>query len=68
MLVMYTESTHAAIGVAAEGLLSKEEESPYVVLKGREDKACTVPSSPTGHDGMCDWTLDNLKRIIDGAR
>ena len=66
--VLCGERTHTATGVAAELTLAQEEGKPYFLLKGYSAKTCTKPSSAKSGDKMYDWTWDNLKKLIGGAR
>lgn len=68
VLVICGEYTHNATGVAAELGISKEEKKPNFLLKGRRDKVCTRPTAASANDKMYDWTWDNLKKLIGGAR
>ena len=68
VLVLCGESTHTATGVAHELTIAKEEKKSYFLLKGRKDKTCTKPTSASTTDKMYDWTWDNLKKLIGGAR
>jgi hypothetical protein len=68
VLVICGEETHKATGVAAELSIAKEEKKPHFLLKGRKDKTCTKPTSASSDDKMYDWTWDNLKKLIGGAR
>ena len=68
VLVLCGEHTDAAAGVAIELTIAKEEKRPYFLLRGRKDKACKSPKSASSTDKMYDWTWDNLKRLIGGAR
>jgi hypothetical protein len=62
------EYTHTAIGVATELSIAKEEGKPYFLLYGRSSKTCKRPTSATLSDKMYNWTWDNLKALIGGAR
>ncbi|WP_045859803.1 TIR domain-containing protein [Teredinibacter purpureus] len=57
-----------ATGVNAELKLAQEEGIPYFLLRGYKDKKCTFPSTSKSSDKMYDWTWDNLKKLIGGAR
>jgi hypothetical protein len=67
-IVICGESTHTAAGVAAELSITKEEKKPYFLLWGRASKTCTKPTSAGPSDKVYQWTWDNLKALIDGAR
>jgi len=68
MAVICGEYTHLAKGVAAEVQIAQEEGKPYLLLKGRADKACTKPSTARSSEQMYNWTWDNLKALIAGRR
>lgn len=62
------EYTHTAAGVAAELTIAREERKPYFLLWGRNGKQCTKPTSALVDDKIYNWTWDNLKSLIAGAR
>ena len=68
MAVVCGEYTHRATGVSTEITIASEERKPYFLLKGRKDKSCTKPTAAKPSDKMYDWTWDNLKKLIGGAR
>lgn len=68
VVVMCGQKTHTASGVAAEVQIAQELNKPYFLLKGYKDKTCTSPTSAKHSDKMYDWTWDNLKKLIGGAR
>ena len=59
---------HNATGVNAELKLAQEEGVSYFLLKGYKDKKCNFPSTSKSNDKMYEWTWDNLKKLIGGAR
>ncbi len=67
-IVICGEWTYTARGVAEELTITREERQPYFLVRGRADKGCTKPSSALSTDKMYDWTWDNLKKLIGGAR
>lgn len=67
VIVICGTHTHLAAGVAQEVTIAKEERKPYFLLKGRSSQRCTWPTSATS-DKMYNWTWENLKRLIGGAR
>ena len=67
-IVICGEYTHTATGVAAELTISQEEGRPYFLLWGRSGKACTRPTSARPENKVYEWTWDNLKALIGGAR
>ena len=68
VIVICGEKTHTATGVAAEVKIAQEEATPYFLLKGRSDKNCTKPTTAKASDKIYNWTWDNLKKLIGGAR
>jgi len=60
--------THTAAGVSAEVTIARDANKPYFLLCGRNDKACTKPTSALSSDKIYKWTWDNLKALIGGAR
>jgi hypothetical protein len=68
VLVICGEHTHTASGVAVELTIAQEEGKPYFLLWGRSGKNCTKPTSAKSSDKIYNWTWDNLKKLIGGAR
>ncbi|WP_373998466.1 TIR domain-containing protein [Bdellovibrio bacteriovorus] len=68
VVVMCGQKTHTASGVAAELQIAQELNKPYFLLKGYSDKKCTFPTTAASQDKMYNWTWDNLKKLIGGAR
>ena len=68
VVVICGEFTHTATGVAVELKIAQEEKKPYFLLKGRREKTCTKPTTALSGDKIYDWTWDNLKKLIGGAR
>ena len=68
VVVICGEFTHTATGVGVELKIAQEEKKPYFLLKGRKDKACTKPTTALPGDKIYNWTWDNLKNLIGGAR
>lgn len=66
--VICGEHTDEATGVAHEVKVAQEEDKPYFLLKGRKSKTCYKPTTAKAGDKMYDWTWDNLKLLIGGAR
>jgi len=67
-IVLCGERTHTAAGVAAELAITLEERKPYFLLWGRNGKICYAPSSAAAVDKIYEWTWDNLRSLIGGAR
>lgn len=68
VIVLCGQWTHTANGVAAELTIAREEGKEYFLLAGYSDKDCTKPTSALSTDKMYNWTWDNLKALIGGAR
>lgn len=68
VIVICGEFTHLASGVAAELRIAREERRSYFLLWGRNGRTCTKPTSALPTDKIYNWTWDNLKALIDGAR
>ena len=68
VIVICGYHTHRAVGVSAEIEIARSEMKPYFLLKGRSSGVCTKPASSMSSDKMYDWTWDNLKKLIAGAR
>lgn len=68
VVVLCGTQTHTASGVSVELTIAREEKKPYFLLKGRADKTCTKPTSAISSDKIYNWTWDNLKKLIGGAR
>jgi hypothetical protein len=68
VIVLCGEHTDTAAGVSAELTIAREEKKPYFLLKGRKEKTCKRPTAALSSDKMYDWTWDNLKKLIGGAR
>lgn len=59
---------YGASGVATELRIAREEGKPYFLLRGYSDAPCVRPTTALATDKMYDWTWDNLKKLIGGAR
>ena len=68
VIVICGEHTNTAAGVAAELSITQEERVTYFLLWGRSGKTCVKPTTALPSDKIYDWTWDNLKRLINGAR
>ncbi|MBY2950750.1 hypothetical protein HF205_28375 [Rhizobium leguminosarum] len=68
VIIMCGEYTHTATGVSVELDIAKEEKKPYFLLWGRSSKTCKKPVSALAQDKIYNWTWDNLKSLIGGAR
>lgn len=68
VVVICGEHTHTATGVAIELLIAQEEAVPYFLLWGRSGRHCSKPANATPSDKVYEWTWDNLKALVRGAR
>lgn len=68
VIVICGEYTNSATGVAAELSIAQDEEIPYFLLWGRNDKNCVQPTTALATDKIYEWTWDNLKALINGSR
>ena len=66
--VICGDHTDTARGVAKELTIAQEEKATYFLLHGRNGKAAKKPTSAKSTDKVYDWTWDNLKKLIGGAR
>lgn len=67
VIVLCGKSTHLAVGVAEELRIAKEEGVPYFLLAGYTGES-KKPTSATASDKLYNWTWDNLKKLVGGAR
>ena len=65
-IVICGEYTHTAAGVAEEVTIARAEGKPYFLLKGRNGKTCTKPTTARANDEIQEWTWENLKKQIEG--
>lgn len=68
VIVICGECTHTATGVAAELTIAQEAQRPYFLLWGRHGNQCTKPTTALATDKIYEWTWENLKSLIEGAR
>lgn len=68
VIVLCGEKTNTATGVATELQIAKQLGKPYFLLWAYSGKTCTKPTSASADDKIYNWTWDNLKRLIHGAR
>jgi hypothetical protein len=68
MVVICGQHTDTAAGVSAELAIAHEESIPNFLLWGRDEKTCVKPTAAKSSDKIYEWTWDNLKRLIGGAR
>jgi hypothetical protein len=62
------EHTHTATGMAAEIEIAQGKPVPYFLLAAYSDKTCTKPTTAKYSDKVYNWTWENLKNLIAGAR
>ena len=60
--------TNSASGVSVELKIAQEEGIDYFMLKGYKERCCVKPKSSLNSDKIYEWTWDNLKLLIGGAR
>lgn len=65
--VICGQHTDSAAGVAAELAIAKHIGKPYFLLCGRANGQFRVPRGAEG-ETVYNWTWDNLKKLIGGAR
>lgn len=68
VIVICGEKTNTATGVDAEIKIAQEEKVSYFLLRGRAKKTCAKPKKAKSTDKIYNWTWDNLKMLINGAR
>ena len=68
VVVICGQNTNTATGVSAELAIAQEENISYFLLRGYSDKTCVKPIAAKSGDKVYDWTWDNLKKRIGGAR
>ena len=67
-IVICGDHTDTPAGVAAEVTILQEERKPYFLLKGRPRKTCKKPRNALRTDKIYNWTWNNLRLLIGGAR
>lgn len=60
--------TDTAVGVNEEIRIARSESKPYFLLAGRATGTNKKPTAALSTDKMYEWTWDNLKKLIGGAR
>lgn len=68
VIVICGKETDTATGVSAELKIAQEEGIPYFLLQGYSDYRCVKPAAAKNSDKIYEWTWDNLKLLIGGAR
>ncbi len=68
VIVLCGQYTHTASGVATELSIAQDKLKEYFFLAAYSDKTCTKPTSAKSADKIYNWTWDNLKALVGGAR
>ncbi len=68
VVVICGNYTDTATGVNAEIGIARDESKPYFLLSGRATGVNKKPTAALSTDQMYNWTWDNLKKLIGGAR
>ena len=67
-IVICGHHTHTASGVSTELEITRGLGKPYFLLSGRADGKNTKPRAASSSDKVYNWTWDNLKTLLAGAR
>lgn len=67
VIVLCGKYTHLATGVGVELGIAQEEGVNYFLLAGYKEGS-TRPTTAKATDKMYDWTWENLKKLVKGAR
>jgi len=68
VIVICGTHTHTATGVGVEVSIAQDLPRSYFLLKGRSNQTCTKPATAKTSDKIYNWTWENLKKLIHGAR
>lgn len=68
VIVICGEHTDSASGVSVEIKIAQDAGKPYFLLAGRSGKTNKKPTAAKSDDKVYNWTWDNLKKLIAGAR
>lgn len=68
VIVLCGKHTHTATGVGVELTIAQEEDVSYFLLAGYREGKNTKPTTAKYTDKLYDWTWDNLKKLVNGAR
>lgn len=68
VIILCGHYTNKASGVTAELDIVHEEKIPYFCLNGRNDIYTVKPQHSLQTDKLYDWTWNNLKLLLGGAR
>lgn len=66
--VICGEYTDTAAGVSEEIRIAREEGRGYFLLWGRASGTCRKPTAALNSEKIYEWTWENLKLLIGGAR
>ena len=68
VIVICGHETNSATGVSTEVKLAQEEGVDYFMINGRASGRCVKPVAAKKSDKIYDWTWNNLKLLVGGAR
>lgn len=68
VIVLCGKYTHLATGVGVELGIAQEEGVDYFLLAGYSDGSNTRPTTAKSTDKMYNWTWEDLKKLVNGAR
>lgn len=68
VIVICGHKTNMATGVSVELKIAQEEGVDYFLLNGRASGRCVKPTAARNSDKIYDWTWNNLKLLVRGAR
>ena len=68
MIVICGGHTDTATGVNEEIRIARDESKRYFLLACRANGKNKKPTAARGSDKIYEWTWDNLKALIRGAR
>ena len=68
VVVICGYKTNTARGVSEEVKIAQEEGVDYFLLNGRASGRCVKPIAARNGDKIYEWTWNNLKLLIGGAR
>ncbi|MFX0202092.1 MAG: TIR domain-containing protein [Candidatus Hodarchaeota archaeon] len=68
VIVICGQNTDTAAGVSAEVGFAQEENVDHFLLWGCTGETCKKPKAAKSSDKISEWTWDNLKSLVHGAR
>lgn len=68
VIVICGKNTNTATGAATELSIAQDEDKDYFLLGGYSGGGNKKPTSAKSSDKIYNWTWDNLKKLIHGAR